>query len=305
MREMITDPDYFEGTAMGHFGEFLQGYLPSDLPFLVSCPINIYCKCRIYKQPLSIPLRLDAKKKVFLSLFEDITGRKMCHPILFESPIPRGIGMGSSTADLVALFRALNQMFDDQYPLTLCEEIISRIEPSDSTMHRGLLVFNHYEAKPIYFIQNQLKDFVIVGVIEKRCVETIDYNKSLSFSTQEKYQYTRLLEDLIYACEHRDLELFGEISTLSLELNLKRNFYSCYADLKQLMREKIVSGIVGAHSGSCSGVFLATDDKEIEDKVAYIKQYLTKKGKKPILYRTNFSSLDIDEGNNSCTISSL
>ena len=286
--DKTSDLICFEGISSAHFGEFLQGRLPSNESFLVSCPINIHCKCHIFKHVFLEQQNLDEKKKLFLSLFENMTHTKIKNKIMFESPIPQSIGMGSSTADLVALFRALNQMTGNLYSIDHCGQIASKIEPSDGTLYNGLLVFNQLSAKPIYFINNIIQDFMIIGIIEDRLVDTLTYNRSIQFSMDEKRQYASILPDFIYACERGDLELFGAMSTLSLEMNLKRNDHFFFDHLKSLVTKKIVLGLVGSHSGSCSGVFISMQDEELTDKIVFIKKYLKRRGLSPLLFKTSF-----------------
>ncbi|KTD31167.1 L-threonine kinase [Legionella moravica] len=284
----ISNDEYYEGVSYAHFGEFLQGWLPTNTPFLVSCPITVHCTCRIYKDLFEENQNLEAKKARFLELFHSLAHATIKNKITFESVIPRGVGLGSSTCDLVALFNALNLMAGEQYSNTLCGQILSKIEPSDSTLYPGLLVFNHYTAEPIYFIKNTISDMMIVGVFDDKTVDTIQYNKTIHYSKAEKEHYANLLKDFVYSCEHGDEQLFGTVTTTSFLMNQKRNPNRYVKQLKQLVDDKIVFGLIGSHSGSCAGVYISLHDHELQNKVDYIKNYLIKQGLKPLMFRTHF-----------------
>jgi L-threonine kinase len=108
------------------------------------------------------------------------------------------------------------------------------------------------------------------------------------YSKREQERYVNLLKDFIYSCEHGDEELFGSITTTSFILNQKRNPNRYVKQLKQLMDDKIVNGVIGSHSGSCAGVYISLKDQELQNKIDYIKSYLIKQGLKPLIFRTDF-----------------
>jgi L-threonine kinase len=284
----ISNDEYYEGVSYAHFGELLQGWLPSNTPFLVSCPITVRCICRIFKHIFVKNQNLEIKKAQFLELFNTLSHTTITNQIKFKSVIPRGVGLGSSTCDLVALFNALNLMAGNQYSNEMCEQILSKIEPSDSALYPGLLVFNHYTAEPICFIKNIIPDMVIVGVFDDKIVDTIQYNRTVYYSKREQEHYANLLKDFIYSCEHGDEELFGSITTTSFMMNQKRNPNRYAKQLKQLVDDKIVYGLIGSHSGSCAGVYISLQDHELKNKIEYIKNYLIKQGLKPLMFRTHF-----------------
>ncbi|KTD50909.1 hypothetical protein [Legionella quateirensis] len=290
--DRISNDEYYEGVSYAHFGELVQGWLPSNTPFLVSCPITVRCICRIFKHIFVKDQILEFKKAQFLELFNSLAHTTIDNRIMFDSVIPRGVGLGSSTCDLVAFFRALNLMAGNKYSNELCGQILSQIEPSDSTLYQGLLVFNHYTSEPIYFIKNIISDMVIVGVFDDKIVDTIQYNKTVYYSKREQERYANLLKDFIYSCEHGDEELFGSITTTSFIMNQKRNPNRYVKQLKQLMDDKVVYGVIGSHSGSCAGVYISLKDHELQNKVDYIKSYLIKQGLKPLIFRTDFGIKD-------------
>src|SRR4029079_11819053 len=93
-----------------------------------------------------------------------------------ESNIPIGKGLASSSADLVATARAI----DDCFKLGMSEEILKmflrQIEPTDGVMYPGVVSFYHRQVQLREFL-GQLPGLTIVSIDEGGEVDTVEFNK--------------------------------------------------------------------------------------------------------------------------------
>ena len=132
--------------APGSCGELAQGMLEGGY-FLVSCPIDMHSTAtvalshgsgRVYA-PADAP---KSRQAVSLTLAhhrrQDVDAR-----LSLSSPLPRGKGMASSTADISASLAATADALGVDMPPCEIARIALRIEPSDSVMLPGIALLDH------------------------------------------------------------------------------------------------------------------------------------------------------------------
>ena len=137
-------------SAPGSCGELAQGMLRGDY-FLVSCPIDMRSTASVelapgngrIHAPASAP---KARRAVALTLAH--LGRSDLNARLsLQSPLPRGKGMASSTADIAAAIAATAAALRVPMPPALIAQLALRIEPSDGVMLPGIALFDHKRGK--------------------------------------------------------------------------------------------------------------------------------------------------------------
>ena len=132
----------------GSCGELAQGMLGGDY-FLVSCPIDMYATATVALFPGSgrVDAPADATKArraVQLTLAHlgrsDLDAR-----LTLSSPLPRGKGMASSTADVSASIAATAAALGVRTGISpgRIAQIALQVEPSDGVMLPGIAVLDH------------------------------------------------------------------------------------------------------------------------------------------------------------------
>lgn len=134
----------------GTCGEFVQGAL-AGVDLLVSCPIDRFARAAVLAAPGAAapdawlrPLAGFPKVRAAVAAFlrrhgiESLTGR-----LVVESALPRGKGMGSSTAEILAALAATAAHLGlGASPLDLTRAALA-VEPTDSVAWPGLALLDH------------------------------------------------------------------------------------------------------------------------------------------------------------------
>lgn len=132
--------------APGVCGVLAQGVL-GDMPFSVTCPVDFFSRVRV-------ELSSDGPGIVATSHCEKTVAavrRTLAHlrqaklraEVQVNSPIPRGKGLGSSTADLSAAIAATALALGRELSPYDIAQIALSIEPSGGAMMPGLALFDH------------------------------------------------------------------------------------------------------------------------------------------------------------------
>ena len=248
------------GYAHGTFGELLQGTLHgANNQFLVTLPISRFSKATFLPDPHSNELviepahkikSLDLLKRLIAHFNVDIGGR-----LIIESELPEGKGMASSSADMVATVRALENSFRRLISIDMLLSMLRAIEPTDGVMFPDFVSFFHRRVdlcRRFGFPSSRIK---ILAVDEGGQVDTVAFNqRSHEFDDDERNEYASLLEKVETAIAQNDLTTMGKIATRSAILHQDRHPKRHLEKLLQISRDTGALGVAVAHSGSCAGL---------------------------------------------------
>lgn len=260
------------GTACGSFGELLQGVLPEDnLDFLVTLPIMRGSVASICLTPQMTELTVHpAGKRKALTLARRMLfqlGYPHGAHLRIESDLAEGKGLASSSADLVATARAVAAATDADVPTEDIEALLREIEPSDGIMYPGAVAFYHREVR-LHRVLGDLPPLTIVGIDEGGEVDTIEFNRlPKPFSTRDKREYQRLLDEITGAIRTGDTEGIGRVATRSAEMNQRIRPKDNLTAMTRVCAEVGALGVVAAHSGTVIGLLLARDDEDYRGKL--------------------------------------
>lgn len=135
-----------QGSSNGTFGELLQGVLEEDnLDFLVTLPITrtstaTFYSISSYENVVVLPFSKQKSKKLVENILQYFNF-PLGGILEINSNLPVGKGLASSSADLVAASRALEDCFNIKIERTLLEYFLSGIEPTDGVMYDGAVSF--------------------------------------------------------------------------------------------------------------------------------------------------------------------
>ena len=132
--------------APGVCGVLAQGVL-GDMPFSVTCPVDFFSRVRVQltSDGPGVVATDDCEKTVAAvrRTLAHLRQAKVWAEVRVSSPIPRGRGLGSSTADLSAAIAATALALGRELSPYDIAQIALSIEPTGGAMMPGLALFDH------------------------------------------------------------------------------------------------------------------------------------------------------------------
>ena len=189
-RELSNEPGAPIGSATvrapGVCGELVQGML-DDVHFLVTCPIDFFARVRVtlgrnggrIKAPSNCS-KAAAALKATLEHLERNLGQHLVRDGIgaqldVSSPIPRGKGMGSSSADVAATIAATALSCGQELSPETIAGIALSVEPSDGVMFPGIALHDHREGR-ILELLGPPPPMEIVALEFGGTVDTVEFN---------------------------------------------------------------------------------------------------------------------------------
>ena len=132
--------------APGVCGVFARGVL-GDMPFSVTCPVDFYSRVRVEltESGPGVDATEECEKTVAAvrRTLAHLRRAKVRAAVRVSSPIPRGRGLGSSSADLSAAIAATALALGQELSPYDIAQIALSIEPTSGVMMPGLALFDH------------------------------------------------------------------------------------------------------------------------------------------------------------------
>ncbi|MFI0978597.1 GHMP kinase [Streptomyces sp. NPDC021093] len=179
--------------------------------------------------------------------------------------LPVGLGMGSSSSDVIAALRAVADAFGVRpHPGTLARLAVRAEEACDPLMLDGgrAALFAQREGRVLEVFGGALPPVVVVGCAlgGGRPVDTLALPAPRTASVAELDTYARLREMLRRAVRAGDPVLLGRVATESARLGQRRLRHPEFGALEAALEETAGrAGAVGvqiAHSGSVAGLLV-------------------------------------------------
>lgn len=223
MTVLASVADSGSASCCASFGELLQGMLPDGGHFLVTLPIDLHSRVRFTISPdtreLSVRPTNSWKALDGVTALLRRYGLPLQGQLRLESDIPRGKGLASSTADLIAACRAVARCYRLPLELDVLETILRDIEPSDGLMHEGIVAYRHREGRLLARL-GPVPAVTLVAIDEGGEIQTLAHNaRRLDFSEREREEYAELLTQLRHALACDDVAALGVVTTRSALLN--------------------------------------------------------------------------------------
>ena len=262
---MIGNEKIGYGKAFSSFGELVQGRLSNGDDFLVTLPIDLWSMCiATFRENIgetAVICELEKSKRVAEKVLNDLkSGQNAYLKIKFSSNIPVGKGLSSSTADMLATVRAIQEIYGVIVSEQYIARIFNEIEPHDGLQYYSSVIYQHRTGKLIHNPQ-YIPQFTIVAVDFGGEVDTVDYNKKVQFTDQETLFYDELHGRITKALdEHDDIEI-AKLATQSTVLHAKKTCNENYMKLVELSQKLNAMGVVCAHSGTCIGLLFDKSDR--------------------------------------------
>lgn len=243
----------------GTCGELVQGAIDGQ-PFLVSCPIDVYARVTVELAP-GAPLvgPADAPKAAaaLRAALAHYGALALGGRLAIRSPLPRGKGLGSSTADVAAAIyaaaRALGRPMD---PRTVAALAVS-VEPTDSSLFPGLALFDHRAGRR-YEPLGAAPPLELVVLDEGGTVDTLAYNRRDlgALLAANEAQVREALALVRRGLVEGRSELLGRGATLSAQAHQCILPKRWLAPVLAAATAAGAVGVVTAHSGTVLGVLV-------------------------------------------------
>ncbi|WP_431824928.1 GHMP kinase [Burkholderia sp. F1] len=269
------------GECRGTFGELLQGVLPDNRHFLVTLPITTRSVVEFEPSPTDhIAARADHKSKSCRAVrdYLQLLGLPPGGILHFDSALPVGKGLASSSADMVAAIRAAAACYCREAAPELIELILRFIEPTDGVMYDGIVSFYHREV----MLDEKLgavPHFAILSVDRGGECDTLQFNRvRREIPATTRGEYDMLLSRMKAAIREGDVRTMGTIATRSCELSQATNPHPHFEALRSIGAEIDALGTVATHSGTCIGLLLDATRTSATMQAAYAIEQLAARG---------------------------
>ena len=266
-------------SCITHHGELIQGGWRQDgrvLPCLVTLPRNDLvstCRLELFEaEALEIVPHSKGKAlraaRIALSRFglPRATGR-----LTLVSQVETGLGLGSSTADVVAAIRACAAAFG----VALRPEEIAAIAVEAELAVDPLmfdipaLLFAPRSGEVLEDWGDWYPNFVVFGCNLADAGTSIDtLSLSPHYTDGEADRFEEIVGEAREGFSRRDPALIAAAATRSAILNQSRVPLARFDALHRLARDRGALGVQVAHSGVVGGVLLDPKDPELEGKIA-------------------------------------
>ncbi|MFJ3582227.1 GHMP kinase [Streptomyces sp. NPDC090127] len=277
------------GTAYAscHHGEILQGVFLDDRGHrcagLVTLPMSgPGSRAEFVRRPGSPPEELSvfpadrtkARRAAALALAE-------CAPLCGEAPcggqvrltggIPVGLGMGSSTSDVIAVVRAVADSFSLRLPSETIARLAVRAELAcDPLMLDGRpVLFAQREGRVLEVLGPALPPVVVVGCVlgGGAPVDTLSLPVPVH-DDEDVRAYERLRALLRRAVVTGDVALLGAVATASARRGQQRLGHAEFDALTDIAEAVGAVGVQIAHSGAVAGLLFDPADARLASRVA-------------------------------------
>ena len=236
---------------------------------MVTCPIDLYSAATVVLRegtgqicgPVHCPKAVQA-----VALTLDHLGLDSLDAVLsIDSAIPRGKGMASSTADIIASVAATGAALGRATSAELQADIALLVEPSDGTMLPGIVLFDHVQGR----VRRNLGDPPPMSVLvlefdqglDTVAFNSIDRTAALRRRSESFREALSLIEAGIATA---DTELIGRGASLSASTYQE---VLAKPELPEVFALAAAAGAVGvniAHSGTVAGLLLDQDAERVE-----------------------------------------
>ena len=259
-------------TAPASFGELVQGFHRRRW-LQIAAPVDLYRFARAEAAPAPPPTTCRRYAKVQRGLRILLRGQPHLgvRVLLGGDAVPRGVGFGSSSADLGAALRAAAHALELARPSEAVVEAALEVEPTGGALLPGLTLFDHQRGT----IRESLgppPPLTLLGIRLPGSVDTVDFNRRLPERLPEEALrgWERAFRLCAEGIERGDAEQIGAASSESAELSHHLGCLPPPPGLARCARETAAAGIVRAHSGTLWGLLYAEGEAPEVGEVAQV-----------------------------------
>jgi uncharacterized protein involved in propanediol utilization len=254
------------GKSYASFGEIVQGRLSSEEDFLITIPVDMWSTCELICEAV------DGPSTIKVSLYKSgLVAKQMLKylglefgykiTINFTRNIPIGKGLSSSTADMLAVVRAFQEIFGIIVTETFISRLFSEIEPHDGLHYYMSVAYNHRKGRILSKL-NYIPDYTIIAIDSGGEVSTTEYNNKLKFTKKDLSDYDDIYNELLVAFSNRNDEEIARCAHKSTLKHIERTDNVFLSNMVQMYADISAIGVIATHSGTCGGFLLPSTASE-------------------------------------------
>ncbi len=246
--------------APGVCGELVQG-MRDDTYYLVTCPIDFYARVRVRlledSSGIVAPEDCPKTRAAVAATLAYLERPNLSAQVSVGNPLPRGKGMGSSSADVSAAIAATGLALGRELTPAEIGRLALSIEPSDGVMFPGIALFDHREGRSVVEL-GPPPPMEIVALDFGGTVDTLEFNRvdrralwqSLETETDQALELVR------QGIQQGDPALVGQGASISSQANQRVLFKPELDRVTAFANSVGAVGVNVAHSGTIIGVLL-------------------------------------------------
>jgi uncharacterized protein involved in propanediol utilization len=277
------------GVCAGHHGEILQGVFRQAgrlVRGLVTLPFPdavTHASATLDEDGSTVDVRPQSKVKAAVAarLTLDFLGIDGGCRVRVHGGGREGIGIGTSTCDVVATIQAVA----DAAGHSLSGDEIARLAvtaetASDSVMFpEAVTLFAHREGRVLEVLGPALPPLLVVGCSfgPDNGVDTLTFPPA-RYSDDEIARSGVLLSALRYAIHHGDPAMLGRVATSSAVINQRFLPIAEFGELQRLANRSGAVGLQVAHTGTVAGVLFDGRDPDAVRRGRRCRRELTALG---------------------------
>ena len=281
------------GTAGFHHGEILQGacvHSGSLTPCLVTMPARGIGSTARYspfpRHALQVRPRWKAKAQRAARLTLEHLGEAASGLLEVEGALQTGIGLGSSTCDVVAAIRAVGAAFDVRLDAQRIAGIAIEAErAADPIMFDNeMVLFAQRRGKMLESYGGWVPPFTVLSLDTDpagRGVETLSLPPP-QYSARELAKLVELIDSLRAAFRWRDAAAVARVATASAQLNQRVLPMRGFADIRGIAERHEALGVQISHSGTLAGILFDDRTPPEGDVIARARADLQSAGLRPL-----------------------
>jgi uncharacterized protein involved in propanediol utilization len=262
------------GFASGHHGELIQGAFSDGgaiVRGLVTLPYPLGRSGACFVVSTEPKVTVDPAEKLKAARAAELTlaylGRSGGGKLTITTDIPQRLGLGSSTADVVAAIRAVASAFDTHLsPNAIGQIAVTAERASDSIMFDRPVLFAHREGRILEHFDSSLPPLKILSVVCGSEVDTLQ-QPAARYSVAELHRFDELRDRLRVALRCHDAGELAAVTTESVRINQQHLPFPAYECLEEIGDETGALGIQASHSGAIVGVIYDALDPAVEQRV--------------------------------------
>lgn len=233
----------------GSCGELVQG-IYHGTPFLLTCPVPVYSTVVVSDDAgsLQLPPKAEQAMKVTLAYLHCSA---FPYHLSLDSPIPRGKGMASSSADVAAMIQAVACACGTVLSEQEVGHLAARVDPVDGVFARGLSLIQYRSGSllrsymPVPPVRIAILD--TGGMVDTQAFHQ-QWDDAMSTHTAQAVAALALLDEGL--TEQR----IGEAATMSALAHQAVLPKPDFSRLVRACRDIGALGVNTAHSGTVCGV---------------------------------------------------
>jgi uncharacterized protein involved in propanediol utilization len=280
-------PGTGSGRSIAQHGELFQGLIEDRSNRRRRCLVSLPCSA-MYSEATFSP---DASGSIGVSPSHKKKSRQAADLTLAYlkakdiggvlnicSTIPEGKGLGSSTADCIAVVHAVA----DSLKVKLRDAEVARLVveaevASDNIMFSRAVLFAHREGEVIEDFGREVPKMVVLGIdtAQESHVNTLEYPPAV-YSWRQLQSFCTLTAALRRAIHSNDINLLGRVATASSQINQLFLPKKMFNEVREIAHESGALGVACAHSGTVLSVLLDPDDKALEHRIDRIMESLSR-----------------------------